>query len=370
MQSLGDVIDEPVLRALFAALGRGVPGDLSLVRVGANVVVKSDAEARLWRISRGIARRQVERDLRVVAGLPNAPVVAPDALEVATAEPDYAMTRWRLGRPLSAVGAYTALGGCLAGLSRIAPPPALRRFDDFRLVARRLKLARERGAPEQYLRLLRARAAEVIPAMRHAIRAGNALLHGDAHVGNLVLLDGKARLIDLDGLCVGPWQLDIVPTKVAYDRLGLPAAGWAYSARSAAPPRRAAPLSVSSPPSRRSVRSSRSAATASGGPFAVNVGRAAGTDQLPRSYGRSCCSCARGSSAARRKAPLRVLALRVPGGGGGAADALRRSRILRIVLTNSFSSNPVCAASLERARPETGTWAVKTLGAADGEECA
>ena len=44
------------------------------------------------------------------------------------------------------------------------------------------------------------------------------LLHGDAHVGNLVMLEGSPRLIDLDDLCRGPREFDLAPSLVSYQR--------------------------------------------------------------------------------------------------------------------------------------------------------
>ena len=220
------MIDERVLRALFASIGRGVPDDLEVVRVGANIVVRSEAEGLIWRISQGVVREQITRNVLAAAELSRAPVVPPATLDVATADPDYAMTQWPLARTLPQAGAYAALGDCLSRLHHISPPSRLPRFNDFSLIDRRLELARKHGAPKPLLNRLRTRADRVVPVMREVVRSGDSLVHGDAHVGNLVELGGAAKLIDLDGLCVGPWQLDLLPTKVAYDRLGLPEQHW------------------------------------------------------------------------------------------------------------------------------------------------
>ena len=46
----------------------------------------------------------------------------------------------------------------------------------------------------------------------------NVLCHGDAHLGNIVICDGEALLIDLDGLTFAPYELDIAPSIVATRR--------------------------------------------------------------------------------------------------------------------------------------------------------
>jgi aminoglycoside phosphotransferase len=51
------------------------------------------------------------------------------------------------------------------------------------------------------------------------------LVHGDAHVGNL-LRDGHGRVVlcDFDPISVGPWQADLVAVPVGEDRFGRPGA--------------------------------------------------------------------------------------------------------------------------------------------------
>ena len=46
-------------------------------------------------------------------------------------------------------------------------------------------------------------------------------IHGDAHVGNLIVSDRRAVLIDLETFATGPREWDLVPTAVQHDRFGL-----------------------------------------------------------------------------------------------------------------------------------------------------
>ncbi|WBB78588.1 aminoglycoside phosphotransferase family protein [Micromonospora sp. WMMD882] len=52
-----------------------------------------------------------------------------------------------------------------------------------------------------------------------------ALVHGDAHVGNLLRRpDGPVVLCDFDATCLGPWQVDLVAVPVGEVRFGRPGA--------------------------------------------------------------------------------------------------------------------------------------------------
>jgi len=52
-------------------------------------------------------------------------------------------------------------------------------------------------------------------------RAERRLIHGDAHVGNVLREpDGRPVLCDFDATCVGPWQVDLVAVAVGEARFG------------------------------------------------------------------------------------------------------------------------------------------------------
>jgi hypothetical protein len=52
-------------------------------------------------------------------------------------------------------------------------------------------------------------------------RAGDSLVHGDAHEGNLLRSpSGRPLLCDFDATCHGPWQIDLVPAPVGEARFG------------------------------------------------------------------------------------------------------------------------------------------------------
>jgi Ser/Thr protein kinase RdoA (MazF antagonist) len=56
-------------------------------------------------------------------------------------------------------------------------------------------------------------------ALEFALPAG--VIHGDANVGNVILSrDGNPVLIDLDSVCVGPREWDLVQTALFFERFG------------------------------------------------------------------------------------------------------------------------------------------------------
>jgi hypothetical protein len=57
------------------------------------------------------------------------------------------------------------------------------------------------------------------------MRSRSGLVHGDAHVGNLLrATDGQVVLCDFDPTCLGPWQVDLVAVAVGEARFHRPGA--------------------------------------------------------------------------------------------------------------------------------------------------
>lgn len=63
--------------------------------------------------------------------------------------------------------------------------------------------------------------ARELPTLRYALPAGP--IHGDAHLGNLIGTAGGAVLCDFDSACLGPREIDLVPTPVGRIRFQRPA---------------------------------------------------------------------------------------------------------------------------------------------------
>ncbi|WP_231924418.1 aminoglycoside phosphotransferase family protein [Micromonospora chokoriensis] len=62
-------------------------------------------------------------------------------------------------------------------------------------------------------------------------RRPQTLIHGDAHIGNLLREPlGRALMCDFDATCVGPWQVDLAAAAVGEARFGPPTGGRSLAA--------------------------------------------------------------------------------------------------------------------------------------------
>jgi aminoglycoside phosphotransferase (APT) family kinase protein len=114
---------------------------------------------------------------------------------------------------------FSRLGGALAALHGLDPPPAAPAFE--RLDPEQLRLAAEtveRARPDcaEAVRELLARLLASAPAPTAAV-----CLHGDVHPKNALVANGGAALIDLDQASVGPAAADLASVLAAlrYARL-------------------------------------------------------------------------------------------------------------------------------------------------------
>lgn len=206
------------IHTLFADFGR-VPTDLEFLRHGTQAIVASRTRGLVWRISTGIDADAIADNLALSSELARtAPVLGPQRTTVATAGA-LCMSEWRLGSPVPAERAFTSLGQCLVGLHSHAVPAGLPVFGDFEKIPGRLERAVAQDVPDDLLNRMQDRADQVVPRMRAVVHQDRTLMHGDAHIGNLVELDGRPLLIDLDDLSTGPHQLDLVPSWVSGRRM-------------------------------------------------------------------------------------------------------------------------------------------------------
>ena len=156
-------------------------------------------------------------------------ILKPISTEVAHTG-EYAMSQWPLARAVWIEAAYDGLGACLSELHSVSPPSGLPHFERGEKGADRIRAAEVAGGPRSLLDRIGERRASLQDDFQTDPR-DEAVIHCDAHIGNLVEFGSRPRLIDLDGICVGPWQMDLVPAAVAYDRLGLDQRKWQEFAR-------------------------------------------------------------------------------------------------------------------------------------------
>ncbi|MBL7502095.1 aminoglycoside phosphotransferase family protein [Frankia sp. CNm7] len=115
------------------------------------------------------------------------------------------------------------LGAALRRLHALEPPrPALPDWDPLDDARRRISDAEGLPAADRdFLEELLDRVATDLRAVRY--RLPTAVVHGDAHLGNLIRApDGRVLLCDFDSVSVGPAEWDLVPVAVGALRFGHP----------------------------------------------------------------------------------------------------------------------------------------------------
>ncbi|WP_250285896.1 MULTISPECIES: phosphotransferase family protein, partial [unclassified Frankia] len=142
------------------------------------------------------------------------------------AVPEHAARRGpAAGRAATAGGPPTA-GDLAVALRQLhtlpLPDVPLPSFDPLADV--RSRLADAEGLPAAdlaFLRRLAARCEAALESVVYALPAG--IVHGDAHLGNLVRArDGKVLICDFDATCHGPPEWDLIPLAVGRLRFGYP----------------------------------------------------------------------------------------------------------------------------------------------------
>ena len=199
--------------------------DLELVRHGVNLVAKSEAAGMVLRV-RGAEFRDAKYSNLLQAkrlATEGAKVVAPATTAVAVVG-DYAVTAWPLG--VAGVGKdFRGWGAAVRSVHESAIPSGLPRLTVADRFEARLGSLPE-GVPSDVKAELWRRAAEAEDLFEELREGPQVLLHGDAHEGNCVRVGGQVRLIDLDGLSVGPREYDLLPGYVAFTRFHKDEKSW------------------------------------------------------------------------------------------------------------------------------------------------
>lgn len=221
--------DEPTVR-LIDALSNAIGGDISdlrLLRRGTNVVLMSESVGLVFRVQDARSESAICDNLALVrdAEAAGAPFLGPESRRPYLFDA-HCVTIWPHGES-GGPNSGAALGSALAELHRCPADSRLRPFEIDTRIERRLQLLppdlpnRVRSALDQRIR----KAKELLAAA--FTDRPSVFLHGDAHDRNIASLNGKPLLIDLDDLCVGPAEIDLVPTYVAYRRMNRDDAAWA-----------------------------------------------------------------------------------------------------------------------------------------------
>ncbi len=167
--------------------------------------------------------RDVQRSVEAARWLASQDVPAVLALDVV--QPVNAagllVTFWRSLGDGEAYGSTGDLAQLLRRLHALVPPAELElaRVDPLQRGRTRLASAPIGPQDREFLVQRLEDLADAWKGLSFHLPVG--VIHDDASVGNVLIDDaGTARLIDLDGLCIGPREWDLIQTAIYYDRFG------------------------------------------------------------------------------------------------------------------------------------------------------
>jgi aminoglycoside phosphotransferase (APT) family kinase protein len=223
------------LNEICGQLGLDAEG-ATLLRFINNAVYKLAGDQAVVRIvgSRGL-RHRVEKVVRIAEWLAEHDIPAV-RLMAGVEQPvrvgDHLATVWEVvpsgGRPPRG----RDLGALLRQIHQLPPPSfELQVWDPLDDVRRRVDDAEALDDEDRdFLLGSCERLAATLAELRFALPT--AVVHGDAHLGNLIPSPDGPVLCDFDSTCLGPPEWDLTPVAVGVDRFGEPARTYREMARS------------------------------------------------------------------------------------------------------------------------------------------
>ncbi|OLT25341.1 aminoglycoside phosphotransferase [Nocardiopsis sp. CNR-923] len=200
-------------------LGIASPGAPELIRAGERAVFRLGGGTVIGRVERSTARwQEADREVRAARWLADQglPVSAPLPGDQPLLVEDTAVTFWQ-----GVDGEWTVpkeLAVLLRTLHHLTPPRALHlpELDPFDRVLDRIDAApRLTTAQRDQLHAVHHDLATRLPAVTPVL--GRHVIHGDANIGNVLATDHGVVLFDLDGICWGPPEWDLVLTALYRD---------------------------------------------------------------------------------------------------------------------------------------------------------
>lgn len=205
-----------------AALAAGLPPEQAeLIRIGSNAILRL-VDGTIVRIARDTSwYATAEREVRVALALLKAsvPCVNPLPVRQPLTIAGHPVTFWAeipgpLGRPDPA-----DLGSVLRRMHAVPDDVDVPPLDPWAHIAERIYRARIGDADRRRMHEVLDTVRQDWPTARFELGAG--LIHGDAHLGNLVRSSaGNVVLTDLDSVCTGPREWDLTPTGLYATSLG------------------------------------------------------------------------------------------------------------------------------------------------------
>lgn len=160
-------------------------------------------------------------DIATAVAEAGGPVLTPLSRSILHLGDDQIATLWPMGDEPHQLDGYR-FGSLLRQLHDTPPPSTLARWDVVPKVIKRLDVAEGDERFRGYTEFLREELLRIEEPTATSPSAWQTLIHGDAHPGNVVIVDGQARLIDLDEVATGPREVDFAPMSIARCRFGRP----------------------------------------------------------------------------------------------------------------------------------------------------
>ena len=206
------------LKALCKELGQK-SNDLAFIRQGTNVIAGSKAQNRIYRIHCGDDPAIVKDHLlRAQALYELGSLVVPPLLDEPAVDNELVVTVWPRGKVPEQVDACD-MGRALASIHEVHLEWPLEPIQLSPRIQERLKNL-PTSLPEDVRQILHDHAESAFKLLEEGIVEGDTLLHSDAHLGNAVIHEGRLKLIDLDDLCIGRLEYDLVPGFMESRRFG------------------------------------------------------------------------------------------------------------------------------------------------------
>ncbi|MEU2085915.1 aminoglycoside phosphotransferase family protein [Streptomyces albus] len=230
-EALNETNARQAMLAACAAVGLAGERDAALLRLGENALFLLPAAGVVVRVARSAAMAgKVAKELAVARWLAaqDYPGLRPVEVDRQPVEVEGRLaTFWEYTPEDGTPPSITVLAQLIRALHQLPDPGfALPVFDPFPVM--RSRLANASGVRRDEVRFLAEACDTVEDEFRSLMAsAGQHLIHGDAHRGNVLVTGGRPLLIDYETMATGPRAWDLIPTATAVDRFGLSAAEYA-----------------------------------------------------------------------------------------------------------------------------------------------
>ncbi len=199
-------------------LGITSPQEPELIRAGERAVFRLGNGRVIARVERSAERREeADREVRAARWLADQgiPVSEPLLGDQPVLAEDTAVTFWE-----AVDGQWTVpkeLAVLLRALHHLTPPPTLHlpELDPFDRIGERIDTARLSEPQRDTLRRVHRDLAHHVDPVEPVL--GRHVIHGDANIGNVLATEHGTVLFDLDGICWGPPEWDLVLTALYRD---------------------------------------------------------------------------------------------------------------------------------------------------------